>query len=138
MAVRQSAGRPHCGTMEGFSAYFPLAQAEFRAPEAPGVVQLRIEKGLIAYPRGKSAMVRYASADDVRAWLIAHRDALTAAPLPASLLFRVWVTPDHQARLKDLRQRFLTRFGALPRLDEASLRSSAVAGEPVDGGSPDR
>ncbi len=135
--MRQPAQHPRCGTLEGFSAYFPLSEAEIRAPQAPGVIQLRLTRGLLAYPRGKSAMVRYAAADDVRAWLLAHREALEAAELPAPLLFRVWITEDHAARLAELRDRFRRRFGALPLLDPDSLGAATPAGEAVDGGAAD-
>jgi hypothetical protein len=59
-----------------FGPWYPLAEARDRAPAAAGVLQLRLASGLLDYPRGKSAMVHYAHAADVRAaavaWAAAH------------------------------------------------------------------
>ncbi|MBK8264811.1 MAG: hypothetical protein IPK80_26165 [Nannocystis sp.] len=43
-----------------FGAWVRLDEAEF--PAAGGVLQARLEEGLVVYPRGKSAMVYYAGA----------------------------------------------------------------------------
>lgn len=50
-----------------FGSWYPLAEAARNAPEAPGVFQVRVAEGLVDYPRGKSAMIHYAAALDVRA-----------------------------------------------------------------------
>nr|HEX4316943.1 hypothetical protein [Kofleriaceae bacterium] len=50
-----------------FCPWYPLVEAGSHAPAAEGVLQLRVADGLIDYPRGKSAMVAYAHAADVRA-----------------------------------------------------------------------
>lgn len=49
-----------------FGAWHPLEAAAERLPARAGVLQVRLVSGLVRYPRGKSAMVRYAGADDVR------------------------------------------------------------------------
>ena len=54
-----------------FCPWYPLAEAASRAPAAEGVLQVRVEHGLVDYPRGKSAMVHYALSADVRAAAIA-------------------------------------------------------------------
>ena len=53
-------------------------------PPSEGVLQLRVARGLLDYPRGKSAMVHYAHAADLRA---AAR-ALAAAHAGDDLLCR--------------------------------------------------
>lgn len=58
-----------------FGRWYPLAQAAAHAPAAPGVFQVRTRTGLVDYPRGKSAMVHYAAADDVRAAATAYARA---------------------------------------------------------------
>jgi hypothetical protein len=50
-----------------FCPWYPLAEAAAHAPAAEGVLQLRLAEGLIDYPSGKSAMVHYEHAPDVRA-----------------------------------------------------------------------
>lgn len=87
-----------------FGRWYPLALAAEHAPAEPGVLQLRTRLGLIDYPRGKSAMVHYQAADDVRAaacalasahpgadWLCRHledRVEPEAAPALAHKLIR--------------------------------------------------
>ncbi|MEZ4403960.1 MAG: hypothetical protein R3B06_28305 [Kofleriaceae bacterium] len=87
-----------------FGRWYPLADAATHAPGAPGVLQVRVRVGLIDYPRGKSAMVHYQAAADLRAaavaiarahpdadWLCRHLrvhagDAAAAAALAARLM----------------------------------------------------
>jgi hypothetical protein len=97
-----------------FGPWYPLADARDLAPAAEGVLQLRLAAGLLDYPRGKSAMVHYAHAGDVRAaaaaWAASHgADGIVCRHLiedggaaPAVLY----------ARLLD---EFVRRFGASPR-----------------------
>jgi hypothetical protein len=100
-----------------FGPWYPLADARDLAPATEGVLQLRLARGLLDYPRGKSAMVHYAHAEDVRAaavaWAAAHgSDGIVCRHLiegddrgPAALC----------ARLMD---EFVRRFGAAPRVPE--------------------
>ena len=101
-----------------FGPWYPLADARDLAPAAECVWQLRLASGLLDYPRGKSAMVHYAHAADVRAaavaWAAAHGgdgilcrhliegDATTSGGLYAKLM-----------------DDFVRRFGAAPRLPGA-------------------
>lgn len=54
-----------------FCPWYPLAEAGVHAPAAEGVLQVRIADGLVEYPSGKSAMVHYEHARDVRAAAVA-------------------------------------------------------------------
>lgn len=81
-------------------------------PAGPGVLQVRRERGLVDYPRGKSAMVHYAAADDLRAAAL----ALAAAHPDARLLCRCNRDPvaDPGAAAARLIADFTDRFGAAP------------------------
>jgi len=82
-------------------------------PAGPGVLQVRRERGLVVYPRGKSAMVHYAAAADLRA---AAR-AIAAAHPGAAWLVRCNREPvaDPEAAAARLIAEFVARFGAAPR-----------------------
>jgi hypothetical protein len=49
-----------------FGRWHRLDEAAAEAPAAPGVFQLKIAAGLIDYPTGKSAMIHYGAARDLR------------------------------------------------------------------------
>lgn len=105
-----------------FCPWVPLSEAEAHVPAGPNVLQVRRARGLVAYPKGQSAMVHYQLAGDARAaarqlaarwpgedllcrYLIADEEAGEAA-LPAA---------DRLAAYCDkLLAEFLHRFGALP------------------------
>jgi hypothetical protein len=106
-----------------FGPWYPLGEARDLAPAAEGVLQLRLATGLLDYPRGKSAMVHYAHAADVRAaalaWAAAHgSDGIVCrhliegdgAAAPAALYAKV---------VDD----FVRRFGAPPDLASPRSRS---------------
>ena len=99
-----------------FVPWYPLAEAGDHAPAAPGVFQVRVRSGLIEYPRGKSAMIHYQAAADVRAaalelaaahpgadWLCRHAEEMSA-----------WELAHPRDVLDRLLDRFLRRFGAPP------------------------
>src|SRR5689334_12756569 len=102
-----------------FCPWYALADADRHAPATGGVFQIRIPDGLLEYPSGKSAMIHYEAAADLRAavaafrashpggggWLCRHTIEMSESELAASA--------DFHARL--LRE-FTTRFGSGPRL----------------------
>ena len=63
-----------------FCPWYPLADAAAHTPAAEGVLQLRVAEGLLDYPRGKTAMVHYEHARDVRAVALALAAAHPAPP----------------------------------------------------------
>ncbi len=84
-------------------------------PAAPGVLQVRRAVGLVVYPRGKSAMVLYMAADDLR-------DAcarLAIAQAGAAWLCRCNRDPvaDPQRAAAAMISDFVDRFGAAPRAE---------------------
>jgi hypothetical protein len=99
-----------------FGRWYPLVDAASQAPGGPGVFQVRVADGLLDYPRGKSAMVHYEAAADVRAAAVAfaarHRDR--------DWLCRhtIEMTADEAAGADGLAARlvrdFATRFGQPP------------------------
>jgi hypothetical protein len=104
-----------------FGSWFPLEAAE--PPQAPGVFQIRVESGLLGYPRGKSAMVAYGAGPELRTAVqellrsaVGER-ARTYAPL---LIRWVELAPgsDPAAVLARLRERFVLQFGSRPAAEE--------------------
>lgn len=101
-----------------FGSWYPLADAVAHAPPAPGVLQVRVAEGLIDYPRGKSAMIHYEAALDVRAAAATLAGAHPGAPWwcrhtiePASL-----APADAHALAARLLRDFTVRFGSPPVL----------------------
>ena len=108
-----------------FCPWYPLAEASAPAPPAEGVLQLRVAEGLLDYPSGKSAMVHYEHATDVRA----RATALAAAhPAPPVLWCRhLEIEGDERVDLAafhaKVREEFVRRFGAPPAFPDAPRRS---------------
>jgi len=101
-----------------FGRWYPLADAARLAPGGPGVFQVRVAEGLVDYPRGKSAMVHYEAAGDVRA---------AAAPFAAAHPGQPWwcrhttepeilAAPEAAALVARLVRDFEVRFGREPSL----------------------
>jgi hypothetical protein len=110
-----------------FGPWYPLADAERHAPTAPGVFQVRVADGLVDYPRGKSAMIHYAAALDVRA---AAGDFAASYP-GAPWWCRHTIEPealapvDAEALAAKLLRDFSVRFGAVPTIPSASASKPA-------------
>jgi hypothetical protein len=107
-----------------FCPWYPLADGGAHAPASPGMFQVRIAQGLLDYPGGKSAMVHYETADDLRAsivafatphvgtgWLCRHTIEMSAEP-----------AEDAQALYARLVADFRARFGSAPRLPNEAGR----------------
>jgi hypothetical protein len=99
-----------------FGPWYPLAEARDHAPAAEGVWQLRLASGLVDYPRGKSAMVHYSHAADVRAAAQAWARAHGADNLVCRHLIEVDAATDLAAFHAKLSDEFVRRFGELPQL----------------------
>jgi len=99
-----------------FGPWYPLAEAGDLAPAAEGVLQLRLASGLLDYPRGKSAMVHYAHAGDVRAAASAWARTHGAAGIVCRHLIEIDAATDLMAFYARLSDDFVRRFGAPPRL----------------------
>jgi hypothetical protein len=102
-----------------FGPWYPLADAGDHTPPAENVVQVRLASGLLDYPRGKSAMVWYAYAPDVRAAAL----ALSARHIGVDLVCRHLIEIDDATDLgtfcAKLREDFVRRFGTRPRYEIA-------------------
>ena len=99
-----------------FGAWVRLCDAAGVAPAAPGVLQVRREVGLVEYPRGRSAMILYAAADELRGAC----ERLAAQNPGAAWLVRWNRDPvDDPARdAARLIAEFVERFGEAPRLHQ--------------------
>jgi hypothetical protein len=98
-----------------FCPWYPLADAAAQAPAREGVFQLRVAAGLLDYPRGKSAMVHYEHAPDVRA----AATGLAVEHAGRGLLCRhleiePGETVDLAAFHAKVREEFIRRFGSPP------------------------
>jgi hypothetical protein len=100
-----------------FCPWYPLSAAAAHAPAGEGVFQLRLANGLIDYPTGKSAMVHYEHAADVRAAASAHAERLAKHGLLCRHLeIEGEVDVDLAAFHARVRDEFVRRFGSVPRL----------------------
>jgi hypothetical protein len=110
--IREGARTIGYPTAVRFSSWYCAAQISEQAPARPGVFQVRVQ-ALITYPTGRSAMIHYAQAEDLRLaageWAAEfgsddaryrHLDELGSQ------------TP--QQVLDKLLTRFRARFGAVP------------------------
>jgi len=101
-----------------FCSWYALADVAVHAPATAGVFQVRVAEGLLDYPRGKSAMIHYEVAGDLRAaaarfatrhagadWLCRHTIEMSARDVED-------VKALHAKLLGD----FQNRFGSAPRL----------------------
>ena len=97
-----------------FCSWYPLSEAATHAPAAEGVLQLRLAEGLIDYPTGKSAMVHYEHAPDVRAAAIRlasqHREPLLCRHLEIEAGEAVDLAAFHAKVTAE----FVRRFGRTP------------------------
>jgi hypothetical protein len=101
-----------------FCPWYPLAEAAQHAPAAEGVLQLRLVEGLLDYPTGKSAMVHYEHAGDVRAAATALAAAHPAAPLLCRHLeIEGTEDVDLAAFHAKVREEFVRRFGSPPSFE---------------------
>jgi hypothetical protein len=102
-----------------FGPWYPLAEAEAQAPAGEGVLQVRLATGLLDYPRGKSAMVHYAHAPDLRAAARALAAAHPGEALVCRHLIEVPDATDLAAFCAKLRAEFVRRFGRVPFYEES-------------------
>jgi len=95
-----------------FDRWHRLEDAATTAPQRPGVFQVRLEEGLVRYPRGRAAMIHYGAGSDLQADLLAFAQMHAGQPW----LVRVTRDPvdDPPARLQRLLADFCERFGAAP------------------------
>jgi hypothetical protein len=100
-----------------FGPWYPLADAGDHLPGGEGVLQLRLATGVRDYPRGKSAMVHYEHAADVRAAAAAWAMAHGADRIVCRHLIETDAATDLAAFHAKLSDEFVRRFGASPRFE---------------------
>jgi hypothetical protein len=96
-----------------FCAWYPLDDAAGHAPAERGVLQVRAPE-LLAYPSGKSAMVHYELADDVRTAAVAFARGHGGRGWLCRHTIEVGAADDVAAHHARLVRDFATRFGAHP------------------------
>jgi hypothetical protein len=101
-----------------FGAWYPLAEAARNAPAGPGVFQVRVAEGLVDYPRGKSAMIHYEAALDVRAAAADFASRHVGAPwwCRHTIEPEALAPADAEALAARLLRDFTTRFGRAPAI----------------------
>jgi hypothetical protein len=99
-----------------FGPWYPLADARDLTPAAEGMLQLRLASGLLDYPRGKSAMVHYEHATDLRVAALAWSAAHGSSGIVCRHLIETEAAADLAAVCARFSQDFVQRFGAPPRL----------------------
>jgi hypothetical protein len=98
-----------------FCPWYPLADAAAHAPAEEGVFQVRLATGLLEYPRGKSAMVHYEHATDVRAAATAlSADHAGEALVCRHLEIEGGEAVDAAAFHAKVLEEFVRRFGSPP------------------------
>jgi hypothetical protein len=113
--------------MQAFSSWHPLTRetVAHHAPDSPCVLQVRVAKGVLDYPRGRSAMILYTYAERTtsEALEVQLGDELDEPGARGFGPLRVrWLVPrpgDSEScrqHLGALLDRFEARFGARPRL----------------------
>ena len=94
-----------------FCHWYPLSEAPRHLSGRRGMFQIRIKKGLLDYPSGKSAMVYYGAGDDMGQSLITLKiDSVEDYVCRHSESDDV----DPHSQLQEYVQRFRTRFGRAP------------------------
>ncbi len=102
-----------------FGPWHRLHDAAAAAPPTSGVLQVRREHGLVDYPRGKSAMILYAPADDLQAACAALAAAHPRAPWLCR--FNAETLTNRGEAAARLIADFAARFGGPPTLPGATL-----------------
>ncbi len=104
-----------------FGQWHPLTDAAARAPHSSGVFQIKIPAGLVHYPRGKSAMIHYELAGDLREAIArfaeTHPDTTWLCRISVTMTKEEQRLP--QIAFARLLERFKQRFGSPPRLPPA-------------------
>ncbi len=93
-----------------FGPWSPLRQAVHHIPDTSGVFQIKTSRGLIRYPRGLSAMVRYGASPNLKQTIA---DVARSHP-EDNWQCRHLVIPTPDVLLKTLLAQFVARFGATP------------------------
>jgi hypothetical protein len=120
-----------------FGGWLSLDDAPATAPDGPGVLQARGD-ALLAYPRGRSAMVLYACSrgdETLRRYVTAPGPGAVALGRAAHAGAR-WVrfgsSPAPAAELERLMRRFVDRFGAPPAANTHTTGSDSQYGNDDD------
>ncbi len=86
------------------------------APKSMGVFQVRIDKGLLDYPTGKSTMYYYAYAENLHLNIIEFtKTILPHLSIPQNKLLVRWLpVSDAKTRFEQRMNAFINRFSIMP------------------------
>lgn len=101
-----------------FCDWVEMDDAVRKAPPLPGLFQIRVKRGLLTYPTGKTAMLSYGGHGNLRngvaEWL---EKSLPASNYSPSELWIRWIPyPEFSSKLEAYLRDFQFRFGALPKI----------------------
>lgn len=102
-----------------FCPWYALADIAERAPTMPGVYQIKRLRGLLSYPGGKSAMLRYGHGAQLAHTLAQVAADLADHPQAHLLVCRHQIADDAAAAERLFRtvlDQFTARFGSPPNL----------------------
>jgi hypothetical protein len=110
-----------------YSDWLTFDEVEIAAPEDPGLFQIKLREGLLAYPSGKSAMVYYGYSENLYEGLTYFRNAyLPFIELAEDVIVvRYMPAPDFEARFKKHLGFFHNNFGSMPLGNEIILQKQA-------------
>src|SRR3990172_6338055 len=100
-----------------FCDWLSFNNIQTESPDQPGVFQVKIKKGLIDYPTGKSAMFYYGYTNNLNKGLAQFcTEILPVLNIDSDLIVMRWlVVSDTETQFKKYMDLFLTKFGSLPQ-----------------------
>ena len=115
-----------------FSDWLTFDEISEQVPVEPGLFQTKIRAGLLAYPRGKSAMFYYGYSADLNYGLQKFRqDILPGLKMQAETLLARWMAAeDFELRFKNQLDLFRSNFGSFPLGNEMRLRETGEQADP--------
>lgn len=99
-----------------FCSWYTAEEIAARAPEGPGVFQVRVAE-LLRYPKGRSAMIHYGHGEALRETMQAWAEARGPADARYRHAEELGSRTPAQA-LARIESRFVDRFGERPRPEE--------------------
>ena len=109
-----------------FTDWIFLDEIEESVPIDPGLFQIKIREGLLAYPTGKSAMFYYGYSEDLNYGLVKFRqEILPQLKMQQDILLARWMeTENFESQIQRYLHFFQSNFGSLPLGNEMLLQQN--------------